>query len=51
MCSKCDDLASFIEQTRSGYSWVELSFPNGTPRLVTRAEVDPDEGSECIDDC
>jgi hypothetical protein len=39
MCQKCDELAALIEQTHDGKSWVETSFPNGTPRLVTREEL------------
>jgi hypothetical protein len=43
MCQKCDELVTLIEQTRDRKSWVETTFPNGTPKLVTREENDEPE--------
>lgn len=39
MCEKCDETVKLLELTRDGKSWVEFTFPNGLPKLVT-----PEEG-------
>ena len=54
MCSRCDELAILIEQTHDGKSWVETTFPNGTPKLMERdpegnpGQRDPAQISEDI---
>jgi len=36
MCEKCTRMVELLEQTRSGHSWVEASFPYGEARLMVR---------------
>ena len=43
MCERCNRMVALLELTRDGKSWVESTFPNGEPRLVT-PEPEPTDG-------
>ena len=49
MCSECDEIVALLAKTKginSGdFTYVEFTFPNGTPKLVRAGDkaVDKDE--------